>query len=261
MRPRRHQEVARDQPRALVNQLIERVLAVGARLAPFDRTAVVVERAALAIDALAVALHVELLQIGGQAQQVLVVGQHRVALRAEEIRIPDAEQPERERQVARRSAPSGSARPSGARRRGTARSGRSRWRWRWAGRSTTTASSGRRPSPRTRTCWRDRCRSRATSLSLVETATKCFATCASSFAAARNHARAERAVHHGLFGRERLRRDDEERRLGLRAPARSRRVRRVDVGDEVQPRAFARVRRQRHRRHHRARDPIRRCRC
>ena len=37
-------EVARNEPRALVNQLIERVLAVGARLAPVDRPGVASDR-------------------------------------------------------------------------------------------------------------------------------------------------------------------------------------------------------------------------
>ena len=37
-------EVARNQPRALMDQLIERVLAVGARLAPVDRAGVVIDR-------------------------------------------------------------------------------------------------------------------------------------------------------------------------------------------------------------------------
>ena len=36
-RPAERDEIARDQPRALVNQLIERVLAVRPRLAPVDR--------------------------------------------------------------------------------------------------------------------------------------------------------------------------------------------------------------------------------
>ena len=37
-------EVARDQPRSLVDQLVERMLAVGAGLAPVDRAGVVVDR-------------------------------------------------------------------------------------------------------------------------------------------------------------------------------------------------------------------------
>ena len=55
---------------------------------------------ALAIDALAVALHVELLQVGRQPMQVLFVRQHGVRLGAEHARVPHAQQPEHHRQVA-----------------------------------------------------------------------------------------------------------------------------------------------------------------
>jgi hypothetical protein len=72
------EEIRRHQPRALVQQLIEGMLAVGARLAPDDRRGLDVQQAAVAIDALAVALHLELLEVRGQALQTLFVGQHRV---------------------------------------------------------------------------------------------------------------------------------------------------------------------------------------
>ena len=64
--------------RALVQQLEERVLAVGAGLAPHHRCRVPIHRPAVAIDALAVAFHFELLQVGGKALQVLLVRQHGV---------------------------------------------------------------------------------------------------------------------------------------------------------------------------------------
>ncbi len=180
---------------------------------------------AVAIDALAVALHVELLQVGRQAVQILVVRQHRVRLGAEEVRVPDAEQAERDRQVLfdRRGAEVLVHLVRAVEE--SARSARSRWRARSAGRSTTTANSGRRPSPRTRTCSPARCRTPLTSFSLVETATKCFATCASSLARARNHARADRALVIVSCGRERLRRDDEQRRLGIQPAQRLGQVR------------------------------------
>jgi hypothetical protein len=50
---------------------------------------------------LAVALHGELLQIGGEALQVLIVGQNRDRLRAEEIRCTRPEQAQEDGQVAR----------------------------------------------------------------------------------------------------------------------------------------------------------------
>ena len=188
------EEIGRDQPRALVQQLVEGVLAVRAGLAPHDRRGLHVDDAAVAIDALAVAFHFELLQIRRQPLQVLLVGQHRVRIGAEHARIPDAEQAEHDRRVLldRRGAEVlvhlvravedllEVAVADGERRS--------------AGRSTTTANSGRRPSPRTRTCSPARCRTSCTSASLVEIATKCFAIAASSLARARNHSRAERAL-------------------------------------------------------------------
>src|SRR4051812_48019161 len=58
-------EVAWDELRALMDELIERVLAVGAGLAPIDWTRVGADRFACDRYALAVALHDELLQIRG----------------------------------------------------------------------------------------------------------------------------------------------------------------------------------------------------
>ena len=45
-------EVARDEPGSLMNQLIERVLPVGSRLAPVDRTGVVVTRSPSSVTCL-----------------------------------------------------------------------------------------------------------------------------------------------------------------------------------------------------------------
>ena len=186
----------RHEPRALVQQLVERVLAVGAGLAPDDRRRSCTSTGvAVAIDALAVALHVELLQIGRQPLQVLVVRQHRVRLGAEEVGVPDAEQAEHDRQRSARAARCGSARPSRARRRAAARSGRSRRRARSAGRSTTTASSGRRPSPRTRTCSPARCRTSATSRRRWSRRRRsAWRPPRRPSRAPRNHSRAERAL-------------------------------------------------------------------
>ena len=84
-------EIAWNELRTLVEQLIEGMLAVGARLPPNDRPRLAHHRPALAIDALAVALHVELLQVGAEAPQILVVGEDRAALRAHEIVVPQAD--------------------------------------------------------------------------------------------------------------------------------------------------------------------------
>ena len=93
-------EVAGDEPRALVDELVERVLAVGARLAPVDRARVVVDPRAVEGDVLAVRLHGQLLEVGGEALQVLLVGQHGHRLRAEEVVVPDGEETHEHGQVA-----------------------------------------------------------------------------------------------------------------------------------------------------------------
>src|SRR3954447_4441453 len=90
----RGEEIGRNDARPLVDKLIEGVLSVGPRLAEKDRTGPIIDPVAVAIDRLAVALHIELLKISREAMQVLVVGQYRIAVGTEEIGVPDADQPE-----------------------------------------------------------------------------------------------------------------------------------------------------------------------
>src|SRR3954465_1940777 len=66
-RLREGDEVAGNQVRALVDQLVERVLSVGAWLAPVDGSGGVIDGRAIERDGFSVALHGELLQIGGEA--------------------------------------------------------------------------------------------------------------------------------------------------------------------------------------------------
>ena len=61
---------------------------------------------------LAVALHGELLEVGGEALEVLLVGEDGDGLGAEEIGVPDGEQAHQDGQVAARTARCGNARPS-----------------------------------------------------------------------------------------------------------------------------------------------------
>ena len=56
--------------------------------------------AAVALDGLAVALHVELLEVVCEEPEVVVVGKDRVGLGAPEVSVPDAEQRQQHRQVA-----------------------------------------------------------------------------------------------------------------------------------------------------------------
>src|SRR5215471_18089831 len=93
-------EVAGDEPGALMDQLIERVLAIGSRLAPIDRAGLMIYRHPGEGQVLAVALHRQLLEIGWEALQILLVGQHRDGLCAEEVIVPDAEETHEHRQVA-----------------------------------------------------------------------------------------------------------------------------------------------------------------
>ena len=151
-------EVGRDQPGALVDQLVERVLAVGAGLAPEHLAGVGGDRAAVPADALAVGLHGQLLEVRREPVQQLGVGQDGVGLGAEEVGVPDVEQPHQGRHVARRARWCGSARPSRGTRPAARRTGRARSPPPARCRSRSPSSSGRRPSPRSRTRWPGRCR-------------------------------------------------------------------------------------------------------
>jgi hypothetical protein len=75
-----------------MNQLIERVLAIGLRLSPVDGAGVGLDLRAIERDVLAVALHRQLLQIGREALEVLIVWKDCDRLGAEEVVVPDAQQ-------------------------------------------------------------------------------------------------------------------------------------------------------------------------
>lgn len=106
----------------LVDELVEGVLPVGPGFAPHDGTRVVVHAAAVFGDVLPVGLHValetretasdwtspvsargaastHLLEVGGEAVHVLVVRQHGVGLRLEEVDVPDAQKGQQDRHV------------------------------------------------------------------------------------------------------------------------------------------------------------------
>ena len=69
-------EVDRDELRALVDELVEAVLAVRPGLAPEDGARLVVDGAPVERDVLAVRLHRQLLEVRGEALQVLAVRHH-----------------------------------------------------------------------------------------------------------------------------------------------------------------------------------------
>src|SRR5690242_15406880 len=60
-------EVARDEPGALMDELIERMLAVSPRLAPVDLARIVFHGRAIERHALAITFHGQLLQVGRKA--------------------------------------------------------------------------------------------------------------------------------------------------------------------------------------------------
>ena len=84
---------------ALMQKLIKRVLAVGAGLAPEDGAGSIIHMMAVARDALTVALHVALLEIGREVTQILVIRENGVRLRVKEIVVPDTEQRQNHRHI------------------------------------------------------------------------------------------------------------------------------------------------------------------
>lgn len=82
-----------------MDQLVERVLTVGARLAPDDWASLVIHRVAVTVNVLAVGFHVALLEVGRKAVHVLVVRQNRFGFSAEEVVVPDPDQRQQYRQV------------------------------------------------------------------------------------------------------------------------------------------------------------------
>src|SRR4249920_3869457 len=99
-RSSKRNEIAGYESRSLMDQLIERMLAIGPRLTPINRPCVVIHRKTVDCYVLAVALHGELLEIGRKALEVLLIRQHSNGLSAEEVIVPDAEQAHQNRQVA-----------------------------------------------------------------------------------------------------------------------------------------------------------------
>ncbi|KAI3477404.1 hypothetical protein L1887_60923 [Cichorium endivia] len=87
-------KVAGDELGALVDELIEGVLAVGACLTPDDGAGLVVDALGVLGDELAVGLHVALLEVVCELVHVLVVGEDGLGLSAEEVDVPDAEEGE-----------------------------------------------------------------------------------------------------------------------------------------------------------------------
>ena len=94
-----HDEVGGDHRAALVQELVERVLSVGAGFTPDHRSGLVGHRLAVDTDSLSVRLHVELLKIGRKAMEHPRVGEHGATRQIAEGAIPDLDQAEQSRSV------------------------------------------------------------------------------------------------------------------------------------------------------------------
>ena len=92
-------EVARNQTGSLVDELVEGVLSIGAGLTPVDRTRVEGDLGAVEANRLAIALHGKLLEVGREALEILLVGEHGDALGTEEVIVPDGEEAEEDGEV------------------------------------------------------------------------------------------------------------------------------------------------------------------
>ena len=82
-----------------MDQLIERVLPVSTRLAPNNRTCLPFDVIAFEVDVLAIALHLQLLQISWEALHVVRVGHDADGLRAEKVVVPHGQKSHQRRQV------------------------------------------------------------------------------------------------------------------------------------------------------------------
>src|SRR2546429_8844482 len=83
-----------------MDELVECVLPVSARLSPDDGPGLVVHLPALEINVLSVTLHIKLLKVGAEAPEIMIVGQDCYGLGPKEIGVPDTTQSQEQRQVA-----------------------------------------------------------------------------------------------------------------------------------------------------------------
>ena len=83
-----------------MQQLVKRVLPVGARLTPVNRARLHADPLSLKGHVLAVALHRQLLQVSRETTEVFRIGQHGHGVRTEKIVVPDRDQRHQHRQVA-----------------------------------------------------------------------------------------------------------------------------------------------------------------
>src|SRR6266849_7070338 len=97
--PAKCDEVTRNQLRALVDELVERMLPVGSGFAPENGSRLIIDRGPIQRHMLAIRLHRELLQISRKPLEILIVGEDADGLRTKKIVVPDSEQTHQNGQV------------------------------------------------------------------------------------------------------------------------------------------------------------------
>src|SRR4030042_1797202 len=81
-------KITRDEPCSLMNQLVEGMLTIGPWFAPIDWPGIIGDPGSIKCHLLAVALHCQLLQIGWESFQVLLIGQDGDGLGAKKVIVP-----------------------------------------------------------------------------------------------------------------------------------------------------------------------------
>ena len=92
-------EVCRDQTCSLMDQLIKCMLTIGSRFSPNDGAGRIINGLSLAINRLTVALHIQLLQIGREPCQILVVWQHGITVGSVTIGVKNPNQCHQYREI------------------------------------------------------------------------------------------------------------------------------------------------------------------
>ena len=90
-------EITRNEPRSLVDQLIKRMLSVGAGLPPENWAGIIRDLFPVKRYMLAVTLHRQLLKIRREPFQILFLGKNGDRLCIKEVSVPNSKQAEKNR--------------------------------------------------------------------------------------------------------------------------------------------------------------------
>src|SRR5258708_4537383 len=92
-------EVARDEPGPLMNQVVKRMLAVRSRFTPIDWACRPRDSLPIDCDLLPASVHRQLLEVGGEPLEILLIRQDSYCLRAKEIVVPERQKPHKYGQI------------------------------------------------------------------------------------------------------------------------------------------------------------------